>query len=123
MHAFAHNFGARYHIPHGKANAILLPYVLEYSKHASRSRLAELARIAGVGEQSASEAALADAFIAHIRDLNQRFGIPARVDELDAADIPTIATNARSEANWFYAVPLYMDRDTSERFLKQLLPA
>ena len=123
VHAFAHNFGARYHIPHGKANAILLPYVLEYSKPASCARLAELARIAGLGEAGASEEALADAFIAHIRDLNQRFGIPARVEELEAADIPAIAANARSEANWYYAVPRYMDRDTSERFLQQLLPA
>lgn len=123
VHAFAHNFGAHYHIPHGLANAILLPYVLEYSKPACTPRLAELARIAGVGEAGADEGALADAFIAQIRDLNARFGIPAAVDKLQTGDIPVIAANARSEANWFYAVPRYMDRPTSEGFLRQLLAA
>ena len=71
----------------------------------------------------ADEGALADAFIAQIRDLNARFGIPAAVDKLQTGDIPVIAANARSEANWFYAVPRYMDRPTSEGFLRQLLAA
>lgn len=39
VHAIAHNFGAYYHTPHGLANAIVLPYILEYSKDACADRL------------------------------------------------------------------------------------
>lgn len=123
VHAIAHNFGARYHIPHGLANAIILPYVLEFSKPSCRDRLATLAKASGLASGGETSEQLADKLIAHIRDLNARFGIPARVDKLKRADIPEIATMARSEANWFYAVPRYMDRPTSERFIEQLLPA
>lgn len=123
VHAIAHNFGARYHIPHGLANAIILPYVLEYSKPAVAERLATLAETAGLKQDGDSTEVLAGRFIQHIRDLNARFGIPARVEKLRAEDIPVIAANARSEAGWYYAVPRYMDKDTSERFIAQMLPA
>lgn len=122
VHAIAHNFGARYHIPHGLANAIILPYVLEYSKPVCAERLATLAEVSGLKTGGESVDQLADRFIAHIRDLNARFGIPSRVDKLKADDIPLIAAAARSEAGWYYAVPRYMDKDTSERFIAQMLP-
>jgi alcohol dehydrogenase len=123
VHAIAHNFGAHYHIPHGLANAIILPYVLEYSKPNCVDRLATLAVTAGLGQRDEPADALADRFIARIRELNARFGIPTTVDKLRAEDIPAIAANARSEANWYYAVPRYMDRETSEHFIAQMLPA
>lgn len=122
VHAFAHNLGARYHVPHGKANAMLLPYVLDYSKPNASARLAKLAEVARLKQGGESEAELADKFIAHIRSMNAAFGIPEKVEQLKAEDIPVIAANARSEANWYYAVPRYMDRPTSEQFLVQLLP-
>lgn len=123
VHAIAHNFGARYHLPHGLANAIILPYVLEFSKPAVVERLATLAEVAGLKKGGESPEQLADAFIAHIRSLNRQFGIPDKVEKLKAEDIPVIAANARSEAAWYYAVPRYMDKPTSERFIAQMLPA
>lgn len=122
VHAIAHNFGARYHIPHGLANAIILPYVLAYSKPVCAERLATLAEVSGLKTGGESTDQLADKFIAHIRELNARFGIPSRVDKLKADDIPLIAAAARSEAGWYYAVPRYMDKDTSETFIAQMLP-
>lgn len=123
VHAFAHNVGARYHVPHGLANAILLPYVLAFSKPSVVERLAKLAEASGIAAPGESAPELADKFIAHVRALNQRLGIPSRLDALRREDIAVIAANARSEAAWYYAVPRYMDRETSERFLTQLLPA
>lgn len=123
VHAISHNFGARYHTPHGLANAIVLPYVLDYSKPACGSRLADLARAGGLASGGESNAQLADAFIARVREMNQQFGVPSRLDALQATDIPAIAKAALSEAHFTYAVPRYMDRLTCERFVAQMLPA
>ncbi|MEC8428268.1 MAG: iron-containing alcohol dehydrogenase, partial [Pseudomonadota bacterium] len=54
VHAIAHQFGAKYHTPHGLANAIVLPHILEYSKPAVAHRLGELAIECGLGERSES---------------------------------------------------------------------
>lgn len=49
VHAIAHNFGALYHTPHGLANAIVMPYVLDFSLPKCASRLADLARACNIG--------------------------------------------------------------------------
>jgi alcohol dehydrogenase len=123
VHAIAHNFGAYYHLPHGLANAIVLPRVLDYSKPECTARLARLAEISGLRQGGESESQLADAFIARVRALNAEFGIPTQVDKLKESDIPAIADKALSEAYWFYAVPRYMDKPDIERFLRQMMPA
>jgi alcohol dehydrogenase len=122
VHAIAHNFGAYYHVPHGLANAIILPRVLDYSKPTCTARLARLAEISGLKKGSESEEQLADAFIARIRAMNAEFGIPTQVDKLKEKDIPEIVAKAQNEAFWFYAVPRYMDDPTCADFIRGMLP-
>lgn len=122
VHAIAHNFGAYYHLPHGLANAIILPYVLDFSKPDCAERLAKLAEVSGLKQGGESDAVLADRFIAHIRKLNAEFGIPTQVDKLKASDIPAITDKALAEAHWTYAVPRYMDKTECEAFVAQMLP-
>jgi len=122
VHAIAHNFGAYYHVPHGLANAIILPRVLDFSKPDCAARLATLAEASGLKRGGESEAQLADAFIARIRAMNQEFGIPAQVDKLREQDIPEITGKALFEAHLYYAVPRYMDRPECEAFIRQMLP-
>lgn len=115
VHAISHNFGAYYHVPHGLANAIVLPHVLAFSKPDCTERLARLAEVSGLSGDS--DSAKADAFIEHIRELNRRFDIPATLDAIDSDDIPGIAKAALKEAHWTYAVPRYMNRAECERFI------
>lgn len=123
VHAIAHNFGARYHVPHGLANAIILPYVLDDVKAVRTERLATLAKVSGLAPDAEQNAAiLADRFIAHVRDLNVQLGIPTVVERLRAGDISTIAANACAEAAWYYAVPRYLDRAACERLIARMLP-
>ncbi len=122
VHAIAHNFGAYYHLPHGLANAIILPYVLDFSKPDCAERLAKLAEVSGLKQGGESDAVLADRFIAHISKLNAEFGIPTQVEKLKASDIPAITDKALAEAHWTYAVPRYMDKAECEAFVAQMLP-
>ncbi len=122
VHAISHNLGARYHVPHGWANSIILPHVLDLYRSVCQARLADLARVSGLDSADATEAELADAFIAHIRELNVRFGVPTFVEQLQDADVPEIARAAVQETNWTYAVPVYMDDADCAAFVRRMLP-
>lgn len=123
VHAIAHNFGALYHTPHGLANAIVLPYILEYSKEKCAHRLADLARACNIGNANGSNAELADAFIERVKEMKESLGIPATLDALKAEDIPQIATAALQEARFTYHVPRYMNKATCESIVAKMLPA
>jgi alcohol dehydrogenase len=122
IHAIAHQLGGLYHVPHGLANAIVMPFVLEFSKPNCAHRLAELARVSDIGERGASDADLADAFIARIRKLNSDMQIPGSVKELKREDFDKIIDRAFAEAHGTYAVPRYLTRDDATALLEKLLP-
>ena len=122
VHAIAHNLGAYYHVPHGLANAIVLPRVLDFSKPDCIPRLAQLAEVSGLKRGGESEAQLADAFIAKVRAMNATFGIPTQVEKLRETDIDAITDKALSEAHTFYAVPRYMNAPECRAFIRQMLP-
>ncbi len=119
VHAIAHTFGAYYGTPHGLANAIALPHVLEFSKESARPQLARLARL--IGRTGDSDAALADAFIAAVRELMTQIDIPFQLAALEEADIPAIAKQALSEAHLNYPVPRYMSQQECETLLRQIV--
>ena len=121
VHGIAHNFGALYHVPHGRANAIVMPYVLDYSLPKCAKRLARLARECGIGDEQMSVEERARLFIARIREMNRTFQIPEKLDALRKEDIPRIAKAARAEARFTYAVPRYMRQSSCERVVSQML--
>ncbi len=120
IHAIAHQLGGLYHVPHGLANAIVMPYVLEFSKPNCAHRLAELARITQTGNSGASDAELADAFIARIRKLNADMQIPGTVKELRREDFDKIIDRAFAEAHGTYAVPRYLTRADARALLEKI---
>ena len=73
-HSLAHKIGAVFHIPHGCANAILLPYVIQYNKKACMNRYADLARI--VGLPGHTDAQLVLSYEDAIRHLDRMMDIP-----------------------------------------------
>ena len=122
VHAIAHQLGGLYHVPHGLANAIVMPYVLDFSKPNCAHRLAKLARISDIGESNASDAELADAFIARIRKLNSEMQIPETIKELKREDFDKIIDRAFAEAHGTYGVPRYLTRADATALLEKLLP-
>jgi alcohol dehydrogenase class IV len=122
VHAIAHQFGGRYHTPHGLANAMVLPHVLRYSAPAITDRLAQLAVRAGLGHEDEAEDVLAEKFMAGVEALNRDLQIPTRLDALQANDIPALARAACKEAHTGYPVPRYMTISQCEGLIRKLLP-
>ena len=122
VHAVAHQLGGLYHVPHGMANAIVMPHVLEFSKPNCAHRLAELARVSDIGGSGQPDTELADAFIGRIRKLNADMQIPASVKELKREDFDKIIDRAFAEAHGTYGVPRYLTRTDAKALLEKLLP-
>lgn len=122
VHAIAHQFGGKYHTPHGLANAIMLPLVLKYSAPAITERLALLAIRAKVGKVGENRDLLAQKFLDAVDDLNRDLGIPTVLDALKEDDIPALAKAACWEAHTGYPVPRYMSQAVCESLIRQALP-
>ncbi len=122
VHAIAHNLGGFYGVPHGLANAIILPYVLDFYGETAYERLARLSECAGVAKDGQSDEQKALDFIQAIRDMNARMNIPDKIEKIQEKDIETIAKRACKEANPLYPVPRIMDLDDCIDIIHRLMP-
>ncbi|MDD6011817.1 MAG: iron-containing alcohol dehydrogenase [Oscillospiraceae bacterium] len=120
VHAIAHNLGGFYGVPHGLANAIILPYVLEYYGESAHARLAKLAVIAGV-KTDGTDKEKAEAFIEAIKTLNRNMNIPDKFDMVQEKDLPTIVERALKEGNPLYPVPKIMDKADCEAVIRRMM--
>lgn len=106
VHAMAHQLGGFYDLPHGECNAILLPYVSEYNRIATRRRFGRIARILGEITDGLSADEASKKAIAAINTLSQDVGIPAGLKALGKKygkdvkeeDIPIMTANAQKDA-------------------------
>jgi alcohol dehydrogenase class IV len=110
VHAMAHALGGLYSIPHGLANAIILPYVLEYYGEVVYRALAELADLVHIANPNDTEEKKARKFIEAVKGLNKKMNIPERVKGIKEEDIPLMVDRALKEANPFYPVPKIFSR-------------
>ena len=111
IHAVSHSLSGKYNMPHGRTNAILLPVVLEMYGPVIHRKLAELAVCAGLGKMSEGREALAERFIAAIYELNEKLGIPRKIEGIEEEDIDMLAAYADREANPLYPVPILWGRE------------
>lgn len=115
IHAVAHSLGGEYNIPHGLANAVIMPYVLEmYGKKIYR-KLHKLAVAAGVSTKDAPYKESAEKFIEAIKNLNKNMNIPDKLEGIKKEDIPLMVAHADKEANPLYPVPVLMNKQELEK--------
>lgn len=119
VHAIAHNLGGMYGIPHGLANAVILPVVLEAYGDAVYDKLAALADIVGI--TGGTNADKAKAFIAEIYAMNERMNIPKGFTQIKEEDIPTIIERALKEGNPLYPVPVIFGKEKITAIVKSLM--
>lgn len=111
VHAIAHTFSAFYNIPHGLANAVLLPVTLDYYGEAAYKRLAELADAVRITNKGDSDEVKAKTFIEKIDQLNRAMQIPESIEGIEIKDLPQMAKQALKEANPLYPVPQIFDQN------------
>lgn len=100
VHSMAHPLGAVYNTPHGVANAIILPTVMEYNAPATGEKYREIARAMGVkGVDEMSQEEYRKAAIGAVRQLSLDVGIPQSLkDIVKKEDIPFLAQSAMDDA-------------------------
>ena len=106
VHAVAHSLGGKYNVPHGLANAVILPYVLRKFGRKIYTKLWEMGVYAGLFNNTVSKEVGAKIFIEHIESMNKYMNIPTYIKEIDESDIPALAITAEHEANPLYPVPV-----------------
>lgn len=121
VHAVAHTLGGFYNIPHGLANAVTLPYVLKAFGSSVHERLAELEEV--ISGQNAHEpvSIKANRFIDRIQSLNQRMGIPTKIEGINEKDIPLMVDRAFHEANPLYPVPKIFTREDLKKIYYEIM--
>lgn len=121
VHAVAHSLGGKYNTPHGLANAVLLPHVLEAYGKSAYKKLHELGICAGVCDIEDSHQVGAERFIEAIKQLKIDLNIPDYIEEIQEKDIPKLAKYADKEGNPLYPVPKLMNAKELERFYYEVM--
>lgn len=121
VHAIAHSLGGEYNVPHGLANAVILPLLLEAYGEKIHKKLSRLAIAAGLADEDTSCDEAAGRFIQAVKDMKKRFGIGDKIPEIQETDIPKLAHYADKEANPLYPVPVLMDASELEPFYRMLM--
>jgi len=95
VHSMAHQLGSEYNLPHGVANAILLPFVMEYNLGENLEKYAKIAVAMGENPEGKSLEELANASVRRVRELSQAVNIPAlKETKFDINDIEKLAKQA-----------------------------
>lgn len=122
VHAIAHTLGGFYGVPHGLANSVILPHVLEAYGSKAWKKLAQLADVVGIKGKDDEEKA--KAFIKAIRDMNAAMDIPEKIQgkwTIKEEDLPTMITRALKEANPLYPVPVIWGREEMEEMFRTIM--
>ncbi|MCD8131827.1 MAG: iron-containing alcohol dehydrogenase [Lachnospiraceae bacterium] len=115
VHGVAHSLGGQYGVPHGLANAVILPYFLEEYGESCAKRLGRLARKCGIAEKRDSDILASQKFIDWVRQMNDSMNIPRHIEGICKEDIPKMAKNADKESNPLYPVPREMSAGELEK--------
>lgn len=99
VHGMAHPLGAYYDIPHGVANAMLLPVVMQYNMESSIGKYADIAAALGVDTEGMDEKQKAQAAVDAVKTLAVRVGIPEKLSALGVKEegIPALAKSALAD--------------------------
>lgn len=100
VHSMAHPLGALYDTPHGIANAIILPTVMEYNAEATGEKYRDIAKAMGVqGTENMTQEEYRKAAVDAVKQLSSDVGIPADLKEIvKEEDIPFLAQSAYDDA-------------------------
>jgi lactaldehyde reductase len=99
VHGMAHPLGAFYDTPHGIANAVLLPYVMEYNAECTGDKFKHIAEAMGVDTAGMSQEEYRAAAVNAVKQLSKDVGIPEKLHEIGVKeeDLPALAEAAMAD--------------------------
>ncbi|MGD7009267.1 iron-containing alcohol dehydrogenase [Metabacillus sp. 84] len=122
VHSMAHKSGPTFEVPHGCANGIYLPYVIQFNRTVSADRFAAIAKRLGLNGETGEE--LTDALVNWVRSLNEAMNVPNSLkeygisEELFTKHVDEMAKNALEDP-----CTSTNPRETSENEMKKLFQA
>lgn len=123
-HAISHTIGALFHVHHGLANAIALPYVMEFNLQSCPSRYSSLGRAMGISDREASDLEVGERSIRLVAELKKRLGIPERFREVgvstDDETMAKIAQIALEDISMAFN-PRKVDFEEFEPLIRQMI--
>jgi len=120
VHAVAHSLGGKYNVPHGLANAIILPYVLKRYGKKIYKKLWKMGVYSGLFDKETSYENGAKLFIEKIETLNKNMNIGTQIAEIKEEDIPALAKTAEKEGNPLYPVPVLWTAKQLEEIYREV---
>lgn len=121
VHCVAHSLGGKYNTPHGLANSVLLPLVLEEYGKSAHAKLHQLACVIGISDINDSHAEGARKFIEAVKQMKRDLNIPDTIEGIQEEDIPELAKTAAKEGNPLYPVPKLMTAKELEKFYRMVM--
>lgn len=118
VHAFAHNYGGKFGIPHGLANAVILPHIMEFYLPVCRKEFSQLAQVAEL--RGGSEEELARAFVDSLWEMNKALNIPERLDKFPKSSVEDICRAGFKECHGTYPVPVYLTKSKALEILNAI---
>ena len=119
VHNFAHRMGEFYHIPHGLANAIILPYILEFMLPKASKSLSELALYCKLGNKDDDELTLANKLIEKVKELNKLMKIPNHIKEIKEEDYNILIKRILKES-YMCGNPRLMNKSQCQEMLNKI---
>ncbi len=120
VHAFAHNAGGKYGIPHGLACAVFLPHVMKSYKEECKEKFAYLADFLELAEGPHSVNSKAECILEYLFTLNKNLGIPERLEKFPKDGVDEILVAGFAEAHGTYPVPHYYTKAEALEILNKV---
>ena len=120
VHALSHALSGKYNTPHGLANAVMLPYVLEEYGKSVYPKLRKLAICIGIADELDDEKTASLRFIDEVKKLNARLNIPTTL-EIKEEDIPSLVNHAYKEAHPLYPTPELWNKERMAKVYRRVM--
>ena len=123
VHALAYVLGTEYHMSHGRTNAIMLPYVVDYNKTGALSKYASIAQAMGEKTAGLSDFQAAERLVLRLHRLLSEVGIPDKLGAygISAKDLPKLVAGGMKNRRLFVPNPRDLTEEDVEKIYRSAL--